>query len=64
MRVTQFYCANTCRIAFAFSKHSWYSASGIDFAVIAPPTEKLTYCVAALYKILRITTLKSKSPLG
>ena len=36
----------------------------IDFEVIAPPTEYDTYFFSSLYKILLITTLKSKSPSG
>ena len=56
--------ANTLFIALALSKHSSYSCSGTDKAVMALPTEKERYCFFWLYKILRITTLKSKSPSG
>ncbi len=41
-----------------------YSFSGIDFAVMALPTEKDTYLLFWLYRILRMITLKSKSPSG
>lgn len=51
-------------MALALSKHSSYSFSGTERAVMALPTENDTNCFSALYKILRITTLKSKSPLG
>lgn len=44
-------------IAFAFSRHSSYSFSGMDLAVMAPPTEKEAYFFFWSYTTERITTL-------
>src|SRR5690554_1286094 len=49
-------------MALAFTRHSSYSFSGIDLAVIALPTEKDTYLFFELLIILRMITLKSNFP--
>src|SRR5690606_31177713 len=56
--------SSTSLMALALSRHSSYSLSGTDLAVMALPTEKETYFFWALYRMLRITTLKSKLPFG
>ena len=48
----------------ALSKHSWYSSSALAPMVMALPTAQDKYWFLRLYSKLRITTLKSKSPLG